>query len=188
MVRQVCPLFPHDPQDTPDLLISAEFVWREGGILELSYNLRPAQHDGDLLDLVLPSAEIKHPQISGQRSDELWMHSCFEAFIGLPGSEKYWELNISPLGDWNLYCFNSYRNGGQPSVEAAAPLVTVRRTRRDCRCDVVLDLRPWWPIEAMPELGLTMVLEEKSSRLSYWALSHPAKVADFHDRRSFQIC
>jgi hypothetical protein len=53
---------------------------------------------------------------------------------------------------------------------------------------VVLDLRPWWPIEGMPELGLTMVVEDIDGRLSYWALSHPGEVADFHDRRSFLIC
>ena len=64
----------------------------------------------------------------------------------------------------------------------------MRQTRRDCRCNVVLDLRPWWPIEGMPELGLTMVVEEIDGRLSYWALSHPGEVADFHDRRSFLIC
>ena len=64
----------------------------------------------------------------------------------------------------------------------------MRQTRLDCRCNVVLDLRPWWPIEGMPELGLTMVVEEIDGRLSYWALSHPGEVADFHDRRSFLIC
>ena len=188
MVRQVCPLLPQDPQESPDLLLSAEFVWREGGILELSYNLRPAQRDGDLLDVSLPSIQPSSVPMQGDRRDELWKHSCFEAFIGVPGSQHYWEFNVSPLGHWNLYSFERYRQGGAGLVEALPPSVTVRQTRRDCRCDVVLDLRPWWPIEGMPELGLTMVVEEINGRLSYWALSHPGDAADFHDRRSFLIC
>ena len=187
MVRQVCPLLPQDPQESPDLLLSAEFVWCEEGILELSYNLRPAQRDGDLLALALPSLEPASAPMRGERRDELWKHTCFEAFIGLPGSQKYWECNVSPLGHWNLYSFERYRNGGSGLVEALPPSVSVRQTRRDCRCDVVLDLSPWWPIGGMPELGLTMVVEEVNGRLSYWALSHPGDIADFHDRRSFLI-
>ena len=193
MVRQVCPLLPQDPYESPDLLLSAEFVWREGGILELSYNLRPAQPDADLHGLSLPShAPATVPPasvpIQGERRDGLWKHSCFEAFIGLPGSEQYWELNVSPLGHWNLYSFESYRQAGSGFVEALPPSVTVRHTQRDCRCDVVLDLGSWWPSEGMPDLGLTMVVEEINGRLSYWALSHPGDTADFHDRRSFLIC
>ena len=188
MVRQVCPLLPHDPQHSPDLLLSAEFVWSEGGLLELSYNLRPASSDGDFLALALPSLEQESFPRHGDRCDELWKHTCFEAFIGLPGSQQYWELNVSPVGHWNLYSFKSYRQAGSDLVEALPPSLTMRQTRRDCRCNVVLDLRPWWPIEGMPELGLTMVVEEIDGRLSYWALSHPGEVADFHDRRSFLIC
>ena len=188
MVRQVCPLLPHDPQHSPDLLLSAEFVWSEGGLLELSYNLRPASSDGDFLALALPSLEQESVPSHGDRCDKLWKHTCFEAFIGLPGSQQYWELNVSPVGHWNLYSFKSYRQAGSDLVEALPPSLTMRQTRRDCRCNVVLDLRPWWPIEGMPELGLTMVVEEIDGRLSYWALSHPGEVADFHDRRSFLIC
>ncbi|QNI88155.1 DOMON-like domain-containing protein [Synechococcus sp. ROS8604] len=196
MVRQVCPLLPQEPQESPNLLLSAEFVWREGGVLELSYNLRPSQRDSDLLALALPCLEpTSGPatgsvtgSLQGDRRDELWKHSCFEAFIGLPDSQQYWELNVSPLGHWNLYSFERYRQSGSGLVEALPPAVTVRQTRRDFRCDVVLDLRPWWPIEGMPELGLTMVLEETNGRLSYWALSHPGEAADFHDRRSFLTC
>jgi hypothetical protein len=173
-------------------LLSAEFVWREGGVLELSYNLRPSQRDGDLLALALPCSEpTSGPAtgpLQGDRRDELWKHSCFEAFIGLPDSQQYWELNVSSLGHWNLYSFERYRQSGSGLVEALPPAVTVRQTRRDFRCDAVLDLRPWWPIEGMPELGLTMVLKEINGRLSYWALSHPGEAADFHDRRSFLTC
>ena len=100
MVRQVCPLLPHNPHNSPDLLLSAEFVWSEGGLLELSYNLRPAYSDGDLDALALPSLELDHVPMHGDRCDELWKHNCFEAFIGLPGSQRYWELNVYRFGIW----------------------------------------------------------------------------------------
>ena len=186
MVRQVCPLLPHDLPHSPDLLVSAEYVWSEEGILELSYSLRPRRPDCDLQGLAWPQYGLNSP--SGQRKDRLWEHSCFEAFLGLPGSPMYWELNISPSGQWNLYEFESYRQRSSGLVAASPPKVNMRRTPRDCRCDVVLDLRPWWPTPSMPELGLTAVIEDKSGQLSYWALSHPADDADFHDRRSFLNC
>jgi hypothetical protein len=31
------------------------------------------------------------------------------------------------------------------------------------------------------------VLQEPSSRLSYWALNHPAEEPDFHDRRGWMV-
>jgi len=51
----------------------------------------------------------------------------------------------------------------------------------------VLDCSGFWPASVVPEIGLTMVLEEADGNLSYWALSHPGDQADFHDRRSFLI-
>ena len=28
--------------------------------------------------------------------DGLWRHTCFEAFVGIPGAEPYYEFNFSP--------------------------------------------------------------------------------------------
>lgn len=180
MVRQVCTLVPFDPACSPDLLVSAEVIWRKDGVLELSYGLR-SKADGSLSDVLLqPSAQTP------QRQDQLWTHCCFEAFLTLPDQQNYWELNISPAGDWNLYSLENYRQGQKAEASVQSPRVNVQRSPLACQCDVQLDLRPWWPdVFKAPLLGLAVVLERSDASLSYWATRHHQEVADFHDRRSF---
>jgi hypothetical protein len=181
-VSQVCQLRPFDPSNAPPLLISAEMDWQEGGRLALSYGLVPqrlAPIDG------LERWAMASPR--GARKDELWHHTCFEAFLGLPGSDAYWELNVSPYGDWNLYRFSGYRSGGEPEPAACAPTLVLQQKTQALRCRTELDCSGFWPAAVVPEIGLTMVLEQPDGELSYWALSHPGDQADFHDRRSFLI-
>ncbi|MEM8832796.1 MAG: hypothetical protein AAGE96_26195, partial [Cyanobacteria bacterium P01_G01_bin.19] len=37
------------------------------------------------------------------------------------------------------------------------------------------------------DLAITAVIEDKTEKLSYWALTHPATTADFHHQDSFII-
>ena len=185
MVRQVCPLVPFDIDQSPAIHAVAEFVWRENAALELSFSLCPklAEDGFDLLNL--PSSSSSKASGSSQRLDNLWLHTCFEAFLARPGEAEYWELNASPKGDWNLYRFNAYRTGGVAEPKALAPGVTFSRDRFGCRCTIEIELHPWWRHAEIPEFGLTMVVEDGSNNLSYWALSHPGNQPDFHDRRGF---
>ena len=185
MVRQVCPLVPFDMDQSPAIHAVAEFVWRENAALELSFSLCPklAEDGFDLLNL--PSSSSSKASGSSQRLDNLWLHTCFEAFLARPGEAEYWELNASPKGDWNLYRFNAYRTGGLAEPKALAPGVTFSRDRFGCRCTIEIELHPWWRHAEIPEFGLTMVVEDGSNNLSYWALSHPGNQPDFHDRRGF---
>ena len=48
------------------------------------------------------------------RTDGLWRHTCFEAFIAPAGSSEYWEYNFSPSGAWAAYHFTAYRTGMTP--------------------------------------------------------------------------
>ena len=185
MVRQVCPLVPFDIDQSPAIHAVAEFVWRENAALELSFSLCPklAEDGFDLLNL--PSSSSSKASGSSQRLDNLWLHTCFEAFLARPGEAEYWELNASPKGDWNLYRFNAYRTGGLAEPKALAPGVTFSRDRFGCRCTIEIELHPWWRHAEIPEFGLTMVVEDGSNNLSYWALSHPGNQPDFHDRKGF---
>ena len=185
MVRQVCPLVPFDIDQSPAIHAVAEFVWRENAALELSFSLCPklAEDGFDLLNL--PSSSSSKASGSSLRLDNLWLHTCFEAFLARPGEAEYWELNASPKGDWNLYRFNAYRTGGLAEPKALAPGVTFSRDRFGCRCTIEIELHPWWRHAEIPEFGLTMVVEDGSNNLSYWALSHPGNQPDFHDRRGF---
>src|SRR5687767_13413637 len=58
------------------------------------------------------------------RTDGLWRHSCFEAFIGHGGANDYWEYNFSPSGAWAAYHFCTYREGMAPLLKGAAPEIT----------------------------------------------------------------
>ena len=182
MVRQVCPLIPFDLDQCPAVLAMAEFVWKENAPLELSFSLSRKLPESSIDCLSLNSCKTT---TSAQRLDNLWSHTCFEAFIARPGADGYWEMNVSPNGDWNLYQFSDYRTGGQADPLAEAPEVTFRRDRVGCRCTIQIPLKPWWQHTEMPEIALTMVLEDQSGCLSYWALTHPGDKPDFHDRRGF---
>src|SRR4051812_19971934 len=91
--------FSNEPSN-PDLKIKVEVDLKEGSELSLSYRC-----EGNLDSILI--AEPK----PGSRADKLWEHTCFEAFFGIQGQDSYWELNLSPSGDWNLYHFDSYRSG-----------------------------------------------------------------------------
>jgi len=184
MVRQVCPLVPFSPDASPTLLASAEFVWEEQNTLELSFSLRPPQSGQQLPKLEFMDASPGSSLRSGQRLDGLWEHTCFEAFFAQPNQDRYWELNVSPTGDWNLYRFESYRTDGVHE-QTPKPLIHWQSSTRDCRCTIVLSLDPWWTPVQLPELAISMVLEDSDNNLSYWALSHHGNEPDFHDRRAF---
>ncbi|MBL6797317.1 MAG: DOMON-like domain-containing protein [Synechococcus sp. BS307-5m-G39] len=184
MVRQVCPLVPFSPDASPKLLASAEFVWEEHNTLELSFSLRPSQSGQPLPTLKFTSAAPGSSERSGQRLDGLWEHTCFEAFFALPNQDRYWELNVSPSGDWNLYRFENYRSKGARE-QTLEPRIHWQNSQKDCRCTIVLRLDPWWTAVQLPELAIAMVLEDSDNNLSYWALSHHGDEPDFHDRRGF---
>src|SRR5438045_3641677 len=60
---------------------------------------------GKMSDLLFQSA------VTAVRSDELWRHTCFEAFVRASSGTEYYELNFAPSTQWAAYRFNSYRAG-----------------------------------------------------------------------------
>ena len=78
------------------------------GLLRLAWRL-----DADLSQLRVPSAAAP------VRADDLWRHTCFEAFIAEPRSAAYCELNFSPSGEWAAYRFAGYRTGAMNEVLGA---------------------------------------------------------------------
>ena len=43
------------------------------------------------------------------RTDGLWQHTCFEAFVGTEGNSAYREFNFAPSADWAA-CWLSRRS------------------------------------------------------------------------------
>ena len=141
-----------------------------GGTLKIRYTVH-----GRIADLKVPA-----PLAGERRREELWRHTCFEAFISAAGA-AYHEFNFAPSGAWAAYAFRDYRQGMQPLAAAEAPGIDVQRTAAALMLEATL--RP--SIEPA-RLALAAVLEENDGRLSYWALTHPADRPDFHHPGSFQ--
>jgi len=173
------PLAPHaaSPQTSAERLV-AEVARGEQDCLQLKFRLT-----GDIAALVLPAAA------EPLRTDGLWRHTCFEAFIAAADSPEYWEYNFSPSGAWAAYHFIGYRAGMEPVGEATAPVITREAGTDEFALAVALDLG--WLLRAHTghglRLGLTAVIEDRVQGLSYWALKHGAEKPDFHRADSFLV-
>ncbi|MBB5347397.1 DOMON-like domain-containing protein [Desulfoprunum benzoelyticum] len=122
-----------------------------------------------------------------RRRHELWRHTCFECFIAIQEAEEYWEVNLAPNGDWNVYHFDRYRTG-MAEVTAISRLPSMIDTDGDgIRVGMTIDLSPIIREEVALEVGITAVLEHRHGALSYWALRHRGTKADFHHRAGFGL-
>jgi hypothetical protein len=153
-------------------------VSRLNGKLVLLYRLT-----GDLAALRLPEPR---PSV---RTDGLWRHTCFEAFIGNGAAGEYWEYNFSPSGAWASYHFTGYREGMAPLMKGAPPMLRLHTGEDHLQLEVTVDLS--WLVRSGADsalrLGLSAVIEDRAQVLSYWALKHPAEKPDFHHAEGFVI-
>jgi hypothetical protein len=139
--------------------------------------------DADMSRIALPA--LRRPD----RADELWRHTCFEVFVALPDSDAYVELNFSPSTEWAMYGFLAYRRGMTPLEVKRSPRVAVRPMPRGLVLEAVTHLaelptpQPGSPLRA----GAAAIVEEKDGRLTYWALTHPSALPDFHHRLGFVL-
>ena len=131
---------------------------------------------GAIGDLHLP------PVTAPTRAEELWQHTCFEAFIGCSASAAYYELNFAPSTQWAAYQFDGYRTGMRAASGVSAPSIELHTSpeRFTLRAPLALDQLAGLPRNAQWRLGLSALIEETSGRKSYWALAHPPGKADFH--------
>jgi hypothetical protein len=139
--------------------------------------------DGEIARIRLP------PPGFARRSDGLWQHTCFEAFLRPDASDSYHEFNFAPSGDWALYRFGA-RRSGRSLPELPAPPAIECGAGQDR-----IDLSAQFSIAALPELagaasfsvGVAAVVETEDGSLSYWALAHGGEEPDFHDPSSFAL-
>lgn len=139
------------------------------GRLDLHYELE-AQMD---------RLRIPEPRKS-TRGDELWKHTCFEAFLCAGDGDAYRELNFAPSTQWAVYSFGGYRKGMAQPV-TPAPEIQVQRDEQ--RLTLRATVNPG--VAAVRRIALAAVIEDGSGRLSYWALRHPSGKPDFHHPESF---
>lgn len=156
--------------------IEVDIAWAGSGNLILTYVV-----NGDIARLLWPSP------VAGARIDELWRHTCLEAFLGAVGDDGYYEFNLAPSTQWAAYRFDRYRQGMAAAEGMGDPRIEVRSTaERHTLCAVLrlADL-PGLRGDATWRLALSAVIEQTDGLKSYWALAHPSGRADFHHADGF---
>ena len=152
--------------------------------------LRPQAHNfmftyvvtGTITELAMP------PVATTTRADELWRHTCFEAFVGSSQSAAYYEFNFAPSTQWAAYRFSNYRTDLCVATEINAPQITVRSNPERYVLQASVELGPLLFSRCSTlRVGLSAVIEDTSSHRSYWALAHPPGKADFHHSDSFAL-
>jgi len=135
---------------------------------------------------------ITSPDANPSRRKELWQTTCFEFFLGLKGSPKYWEFNLSPAGHWNIYRFDDYREGMAEELAFQSLPFLVKIQYDSLTLSLYLNLEGIICPTQDLEVAITTVIQSKVNYLisekdaiTYWALTHVAQEADFHQRESF---
>ena len=170
-------LHPFEPRpELGGIELKGEASWR-GGVLQVRFALRSPRNSLIWPSLALPPA----------RRDGLWQSTCLEAFIAAEGEAHYWEVNLAPNGNWNVYALSGYRENLQPLGEIASLPYSLRRSEGSVQLQFQLDLNRWVPADQRVEVSLTAVLEDPKQGLSYWAWKHSGDQPDFHLRGSFQL-
>jgi hypothetical protein len=165
-------LIPHPATGSGPVRAARVSVERMGTAFSLQYAL-----GGDL-------DRVRTPSWRGSvRTEHLWRHTCFEAFLRAEGEEAYLEFNFSPSGEWAAYRFDRYRSG-RTEIDVPAPAIGGHGGPDGLAVLVALEGLPpgrrW-------RIGLSAVVEDREGRLSYWALAHPPGDPDFHHPDCFAL-
>jgi hypothetical protein len=134
-------------------------------------------------------SQILIPEIANtsKRQFNLWEHTCCEFFLGLQDSTQYWEFNLSPAGHWNIYRFLDYRQDLVEEIAFDSLPFQVLPENDTLQLKLQVNLNKIITPEQSLQVGITTVIEDRESQISYWALTHPAEEADFHLRNSYLL-
>jgi hypothetical protein len=152
-------------------------IARRSNTLALRYSLL-----GHLGELLIPA-----PADIPARKNELWQETCFEFFLAVMDSRPYWEFNFSPAGHWNVYRFAAYRQGMEEEKVFTSMEFSVQRQSESLLLDVEVNLDKIVQENQPLEVGLSALVKIRDGELTYWALTHGRRQADFHRRDSFVV-
>jgi hypothetical protein len=150
---------------------------RDGGRLSIEYQLI-----GNLTAVEIPALAA-----TPTRKFHLWEATCFEFFLGIPEDRSYWEFNLSPAGDWNIFHLDDYRQGLRDELAFTSLPFTVEQKANSLLLALEFDLSKIIPVDRSIDISITTVMKSIEGEISYWALTHCGSEADFHRRDSFVI-
>ena len=167
----------HPTSDAPAVSHIEAHAARDGARLSLTSALA-----GDLARLAIPA------RAAPARADELWRHTCFEAFVRAAPGDAYLEFNFAPSTNWAAYRFTSYRDGIR-RAEIAPPAIEVETApdRLTLAASVDLSTLPDLAAAERWRIALTAVIEDAAGALSYWSLAHTPGRPDFHHSAGFEV-
>ncbi len=170
-------LIPFPSNDLPDINITGE-IERTEDQLSVRCHVK-----GDIISITIPEL-AKVPM----RKDDLWKRTCFEVFIAPEGQTQYWEFNMSPSGNWNVYHMDAYRqvNMREEVLFTTLPF-TFHKTDDELNLNISINLSYILPLDQKLNIGVTAIIQTFDGSESYWALTHPGTQADFHIRDGFTI-
>jgi len=170
-------LSPYLVNNIPRIEIAGE-ITRANNQLSIRYEIH-----GETDQIVFP-AKSESPL----RKDDLWKATCFEFFIAIPNQPDYWEFNMSPSGNWNIYHMDAYRRIGfreEPIITQL--LFEFKKSTGGYALDLLVDLDSIIQSRQVLQVGITAIIQTNDGNETYWALTHPGSQADFHLRESFII-
>ena len=152
-------------------------ISREGDRLSVRWDIL-----GKLSDLSIPS-----PEIVPGRKEHLWEETCLELFLRPADSERYWEFNLSPSGNWNVYRFESVRTGMEIEPGFSTMPFDVLVEPDALRLSLEADIGKLVPAGLSLEAGIAAVVKTAGGGKSHWALAHPGPRPDFHRKEGFRL-
>ena len=175
MMEHSFELTPFPDPGIPKIKITGSVV-RQGNVLTIQYAL-----SGRIEEVLLP-----HLNPQPGRKNGLWQTTCFEFFLAFPDQPQYWEFNLSPSGDWNVYRMDAYRQISFQEEELIRGLrFDIRRNVGCYHLGTVVDIGPILIAEKQLLMGISSVIQALDGHETYWSLIHPSSQPDFHQRESF---
>jgi hypothetical protein len=147
-------------------------------VVQVEVEVARSRADGLVLSYVVTGKinDVRMPAVvAAARGEELWQHTCFEAFVRASSGDGYYEFNFSPSTQWAAYRFSGYRSGMSVPAEVRPFTIDAQSTpdRYTLQTSLELDRLSGLPHADFWRLGLSAVIEEVSGEKSYWALAHP---------------
>jgi hypothetical protein len=169
-------LIPFSSDTIPHISINGT-IKRVDNQLSIHYEV-----SGDIDQILLPAPS------TFTRKHDLWKATCFEFFIAIKDQPRYWEFNLAPSNDWNVYAMDAYRqvNMREESVFTQLPFEFGKTSEKNS-LEISVNLNPILPPEQTLQIGIATIIQTTTENETYWALIHPGQDADFHLRDSFVI-
>ncbi|MEM8501997.1 MAG: DOMON-like domain-containing protein [Cyanobacteria bacterium P01_D01_bin.1] len=186
MAAEIFHLKPFEPIGSDTKLSITGMVTLEGTRLTIAYLL-----SGGLEKVAIAPLDSEGTRPKGTRRDRLWEQTCFEFF--LTSSSKptahtpYWEFNLSPSKEWNIFSLDKYRQGKKEELAISHLPFDVEKREEDIYIDLEMDTSTLTSIDQSLWLGVSAVVLLKTGQQTFWAITHPSLAADFHHPESFVL-